>query len=58
MREKIDRVKTLLETTALTIGEIVDETGFLHDSHLTTLFRQATGTTMTAWRRAHRDATE
>ena len=58
LREKIERVKSLLETTALTIGEIVDETGFLHDSHLTTLFKQATGTTMTTWRRTHRDAAD
>lgn len=58
LREKIERVKSLLETTALTIGEIVDETGFFHDSHLTTLFKQATGTTMTTWRRTHRDAAD
>ncbi len=58
LREKIERVKSLLETTALTIGEIVEETGFLHDSHLTTLFKQSTDTTMTAWRRAHRDAAD
>ena len=55
MRERIENVKSLLSTGNLTIGEIVQRTGFSSDSHLGLLFRKATGTTMMGWRREHRE---
>ncbi|MBR0056078.1 MAG: DNA-binding transcriptional regulator [Kiritimatiellae bacterium] len=56
MSERIECVKSMLETTGLTIEEITGETGFARSSHLAFLFRKATGMTMMAWRRNHREA--
>ena len=55
MRERIENVKSLLSTGNLTIGEIVQRTGFSSDSHLSQLFRKATGATMLNWRRENRE---
>ena len=55
MRERIENVKLLLSTGNLTIGEIVQRTGFSSDSHLSQLFRKATGATMLNWRRENRE---
>ena len=52
---RIERVKRLLETDSASIGEIIGITGFSGEKHLSILFRRITGTTMTDWRRAHRD---
>ncbi|MBQ6245312.1 MAG: AraC family transcriptional regulator [Kiritimatiellae bacterium] len=38
------------------MGEIVQRTGFSSDSHLSQLFRKATGATMLNWRRENREA--
>ena len=55
---RIERVKTLLETGNATIGEIIGQAGFSGEKHLSTLFRKATGSTMSDWRRRHRRAPE
>ena len=52
---RLDRVKELLETTSLSIGEVAAVCGFARASQLAALFRKATGTTMRAWRREHRE---
>jgi len=52
---RLDRVKELLETTRLSIGEVAAACGFARASHLARLFRQTVGVTMTSWRREHRD---
>ena len=54
--ERLERVKTLLSSTNLSIGEITSRTGFLRESHLGLLFRKATGATMLQWRRENREA--
>ncbi len=56
LQERLGRVKSLLETTGLTIEEIAARTGFARGNHLATLFRGKTGVTMRAWRRINRDA--
>ena len=53
-RARLARVKTLLEDTSLSIGEIVERTGYARPSHLAALFRKETGTTMRQWRRENR----
>ena len=52
---RLDRVKELLETTSLSIGEVAAACGFARASQLAALFRKATGATMRAWRREHRE---
>ncbi|MBR0056358.1 MAG: DNA-binding transcriptional regulator [Kiritimatiellae bacterium] len=54
--ERLERVKTLLSSTNLSIGEITSRTGFLRESHLGLLFRKVTGATMLNWRRENREA--
>ena len=44
----LDRVKELLETTSLSIGEVAAACGFARANQLAALFRKATGTTMRA----------
>ena len=56
MREKIERAKTLLEKGSMPIGEIPAACGVNCNSHLSVLFKKATGLTMRDWRSAHRDA--
>lgn len=50
-RQRIARVRLLLENTALSIGEIAAETGFRHPAHLTNAFKKTTGFTPKVWRR-------
>ncbi len=52
-RQRLARVRLLLENTTLTVSEIADQTGFQHLSHLSMLFRKTTGLTPSAWRAAH-----
>lgn len=56
LRSKIDRIKSFLERTDMSIGDIASQTGFLGDSYLAVLFKRETGMPMTEWRRIHRDA--
>ncbi len=53
-RARLASVKALLEDTSLSIGEIVERTGYARPSHLAALFRKETGTTMRQWRRENR----
>ena len=52
---RLARVKELLETTSLPIGDIADEAGFARTDQLAALFRRRTGTTMRQWRQEHRE---
>ncbi len=58
MREKIERAKTLLGKGTMPIGEIPAACGVNCNSHLSVLFKKATGVTMREWRHAHRDASD
>ena len=49
-RQRLAKVRLMLENTDLTIGEIADAVGFTHPAHLTNAFKKATGLTP----RAHR----
>jgi AraC family transcriptional regulator len=51
MGERINQVKTLLSTKRLSIVEIVDTLGFADQSHLTNVFRKATGVTPRRYQR-------
>ena len=54
---RLDRVKELLETTSLPIGEVADAAGFARADQLAALFRRRTGATMRQWRQEHRETT-
>ena len=54
-RERIERVKELLERTTLPIGEIAQRCGFPGNSDLSILFRRIAGTSLRDWRRRHRE---
>lgn len=54
MRERIDRVKTLLLETNLPMERVADESGFNYAAHMTHAFRKATGDTPSAYRRTHK----
>ena len=56
LREKIERAKLLLEKGTMPIGDIPAACGVRCNSHLSVLFRKATGVTMREWRRLRRDA--
>lgn len=49
---RIEAARDLLATSDLTLPEIALACGFSSQAHLTTRFRQRTGTTPAAWRRA------
>ncbi len=51
MGERVNQVKTLLSTKRLSIVEIVDTLGFADQSHLTNVFRKATGITPRRYQR-------
>jgi AraC family transcriptional regulator len=51
---RIERAQELLQHTRLSLIEVADQTGFSSQAHMTTVFRQHTGTTPGMWRRAHR----
>ena len=54
-RERIGRVKELLENTTLPIGEIAERCGFPGNSDLSILFRRIVGTSLRDWRTGHRE---
>jgi AraC family transcriptional regulator len=56
---KLDKAKTLLTTSQLTMKEVAYEAGYPTASHFSTKFRQLTGLTPSAFRRRarrHEDA--
>lgn len=55
LKAKLDRVRTLLEQSNLSIGEIAGECGFMSESRLAVLFREAEGVSMREYRRRNRD---
>ena len=54
MLARMERVKELLETTTLPIGEISAQVGYARPSRLAAMFRRETGGTMRLWRETHR----
>ncbi len=50
MLARMERVKELLETTTLPIGEIAAQVGYTRPSRLAAMFRRVTGVTMREWR--------
>ena len=55
LRTKLERVRTLLEGTNLSIGEIAERCGNMNESHLAVLFKKATGLSMRDYRKQNRD---
>jgi AraC family transcriptional regulator len=51
LEQRIDRAKTLLSETALSLAEIAYRLGFASQSHLTAVFRRLTSTTPEAYRK-------
>ncbi len=51
LEQRIDRAKTLLSETALTLAEIAYRLGFASQSHFTAVFRRLTSTTPEAYRK-------
>jgi two-component system response regulator YesN len=49
-RLRVERVCRLLDTTELEVSQIAYHTGFSSQSHLQTVFKQATGYTPREWR--------
>lgn len=54
MRLRVQKARTLLEKTSLSIAEIAYTCGFSHQEHLSRLFRRFTDTTPAAYRRSKR----
>ena len=50
-RQRFARAKLLLESTKMSIADISAETGFCSPSHLSNVFRDATGVSPRTWRR-------
>jgi LacI family transcriptional regulator len=57
-RSRLERAKNLLASTELMMPAIAESTGFSDARHLSTVFRQATGLTPTAYRAQFRGRTE
>ena len=55
LRERIERVKTLVSSTNRTMTEIAADCSFARDSHLARLFKETTGLTMRQWRRENHE---
>ena len=53
IRTRIERARTLILTTSLSLGQIALACGLVDQAHLCRCFRQATGTTPGAWRHDH-----
>jgi AraC family transcriptional regulator len=51
LEQRIDRAKTLLSETALSLTEIAYRLGFASQSHFTAVFRRLTSTTPEAYRK-------
>nr|WP_234831069.1 AraC family transcriptional regulator [Rhodopseudomonas palustris] len=56
IERRIERAKTLMQTSDLTLCEIALACGLSDQAHLSRLFRRHTGTTPNAWRREWRAA--
>ncbi|MGR3486520.1 helix-turn-helix transcriptional regulator [Pseudooceanicola nanhaiensis] len=54
LTRRIEMSKRLLSETGLSVADVADRLGFADQAHLTKTFRQVTGETPAAWRRAHR----
>jgi len=54
LRVKIDRVKSLLTSTELSMVEIADRTGFEHVEYLSVSFKRATGESPSVYRSRHK----
>ena len=50
---RIERAKSLLLSRTLTLGEIAEACGFLHDKYFFAMFRKVTGTTPSEWLALH-----
>ena len=55
LRTRLARVRTLLESSNLSIGEIIGQCGFANESHLSVLFKKATGLSMRDYRKQNRE---
>jgi AraC family transcriptional regulator len=53
VKTRIERAKTMMTTTRESLSQIALACGLLDQAHLCKCFRQVTGTTPGAWRRAH-----
>jgi len=53
MRARVDRAKTLLAGSEITLAAAAAMAGFSDQAHLTRVFRQVVGTTPAAWLRNH-----
>ena len=49
-RLRVERAKRLLDTTEFDVSQIAYQTGFSSQSHMQTVFKQATGLTPREWR--------
>ncbi len=54
-RIRIEKAKTLMETTGLTIAEISDLTGFASQSYFSTAFKNATGMTPSQYKKQNKE---
>ena len=55
LRTKLERVRSLLEESSLSIGEIAAQCGNMNESHLAVLFKKATGLSMSDYRKQNRE---
>ena len=55
LRTRLARVRTLLESSNLSIGEIIGQCGFANESHLSVLFKRSTGLSMRDYRKQNRE---
>ncbi len=55
LRTRLARVRTLLESSNLSIGEIIGQCGFANESHLSVLFKKSTGLSMRDYRKQNRE---
>jgi len=55
LQTKLERVRTLLEESNFSIGEIAAQCGAVNESHLAVLFKKATGLSMRDYRKQNRE---
>jgi LacI family transcriptional regulator len=53
LRVRIERVKTMLANTELTLAQIAERTGFGHIEYLSVAFKRATGVSPSGYRTRH-----
>jgi transcriptional regulator GlxA family with amidase domain len=51
LRQRVERAKTLLRTTQMSLAEVAVHCGFCDQSHLSRCFREVLGASPGAWRR-------